>query len=145
MCTHTDSPTSHPLSLSLTHTHDLSFLSHFSFSLTLSQVRRWRDFAPFVTKLTLRYDPGSQGTSAVQELRRQARVGAVRREFPKYVVEAVEETTGSGSAGATVTVVWTNGKTQTIQAQHAVLLDIFDAMAPTAEELQWAEEDKEMQ
>lgn len=45
---------------------------------------------------------------------------------------------------AKVIVTWNNNSQQTIIAQHKVLLDIFDAMSPTQQQLQWAEEDKEM-
>jgi hypothetical protein len=50
----------------------------------------------------------------------------------------------SGGEPATVTVEWRDGTAQVINAQHAVILDIFDAMEPVATRLQWEEEDKEM-
>lgn len=59
--------------------------------------------------------------------------------MPRHVVVCVR-----AGQPATVTVTWTTGKVQVINAQHAVLLDIFDQMAGTAQQLQWEEEDKEM-
>ncbi len=76
-----------------------------------------------------------------RELRRQSRVGKVRRDFPKYVVEVEEAADGRE---AQVAVEWVDGTKQTVPAQHAVLLDILDALAPKAQALQWVEEDKEM-
>jgi len=65
----------------------------------------------------------------------------MRQEFPKCIVEVEEVQTGQE---AKITVTWNNNKQQIINAQHKVLLDIFDAMAPIQQQLQWAEEDKEM-
>jgi hypothetical protein len=62
-------------------------------------------------------------------------------DFPKYVVEVDEREDGSPSVAI---VTWVNGLTQNIPTQHATLLDIFDEMAPIAQDMQRAEEDKEM-
>ena len=44
-----------------------------------------------------------------------------------------------------ITVTYTNGKAQTIPAQHATLLDIYDVMAEVTEEILEKEELDELE
>jgi len=107
----------------------------------LRPARKLKDIAAFITLLRLDFDPADEGTSGCKELRRQATAPSARAAFPKCVIECDERTDGKP---AVVTVKWSDGSTQIVQAANTTLLDILDSLYSKAQTLQRIEEDRDM-
>jgi len=107
----------------------------------LRPARKFKDIASFITLLRLDFDPAEEGTSGCKELRRQSTAPSARAAFPKCVIECEERIDGKP---AVITVKWTDGTTQIVQAANTTLLDILDTLYPKAQALQRIEEDREM-
>lgn len=107
----------------------------------LRPARKLKDIAAFITLLRFDFDPADEGTSGCKELRRQATAPSARAAFPKCVIECDERTDGKP---AVITVKWSDGSTQIVQAANTTLLDILDSLYSKAQTLQRIEEDRDM-
>ena len=107
----------------------------------LRKVRKWIDFAPYVSKISFDLDFSFDGTASTQELWRQCKGDSVRKKYSNYTVSL---TTNDDRVPATIKVTYVNNKSQTIQAQHLTILDIFDEMAEMIQPMLDAEDDKEL-
>jgi hypothetical protein len=107
----------------------------------LRPARKYKEIASFITLLKIDFDPADEGTSGCKELRRQATAPSAKAAFPKCVIECDERTDGKP---AVITVKWSDGSTQIVQAANSTLLDILDSLYSKAQSLQRIEEDRDM-